>query len=744
MKKSVSIILVLLMFVSTVLCGCQASQSSTDQTNEKIISGSYTASAKGFGGDVVVTLTIKDGALAEVIAKGDSETDGVGSRAIELMPAAMAASNSVEVDIVSGATLTSNAILTAAADALARSGAKLTAVDVAVVQSMKPGTYYGNAYGKWKEGTIEGERFGSPAIIKPTKVAVTVDETKILGIEVLSCDDTPGFIEPVIERIPAAIVKQQSIAVDVVTGATMTSQAVISGVTQALTEAGANIVGFNVVAPKTIVTETYDTDLVVVGGGGSGTIAALTAVEAGLNVIVLEKCGKVGGESTCSTGMMTLGSKRLIDEFGEDALSTQDEIFLELMNWASWRANASVVKAFLANNGDTADFLQDHWDQTTNPGYINKVASKNGMDTGKGTDKYQVLYDNFILPKGGKLMLETTAYELIKNGDKVVGVKARKQDGTEIVIKASDVILATGGFGGNTEMLEQYLHNKNYYLYGLSTNTGDGLRMALDAGATLTTEISPHLAEFCSNLKVDFYAGYMKFINYTGLLQLGPEGTRFYNEELGASDPLAKAGSALNSVGFAYVIFTQADLDALEAKGCPGLLSERTRSEMNNYRARACVPFYTIKTEMQNAIDAGEGWKADSLEELGKMIGFAPEVYNQTISEYQQMIEQGKDTMFGKRADMLYPLSNGPFYAVRIYPALDGTLNGIRVNSNMQALNDDLQPIPGLYMAGYDAGSFWAFPYYQTERTNALTQGYAVTSGRIAAKHIVETFLTNN
>ncbi|HHZ00568.1 MAG TPA: FAD-binding protein, partial [Tissierellia bacterium] len=725
MKKLMVLLLVVLMVISTFMSGCTTTPStsetpSTPETPKEEVSASYTATAQGFGGDVTVTLTIKGNVLEDVIVEGENETDGVGSRAIELMPSAMLSSNSIEVDTVSGATITSNAILEASSEALAQSGVTLAAIEVKPVeQSMKPGTYYGEAYGKWKEGTIEGERFGSPAIIKPTKVAVTVDENKILKVEVLSCDDTPGFIEPVIERIPAAIVDQQSIAVDVVTGATMTSNAVILGVTQALTQAGANLNGFNNPAPKSTATETYDTDLVVVGAGGSGTIAALTALEAGLDVVILEKCGKVGGQSVCSTGMMTLGSKRLIDEFGEDALSTQDEVFLEMMNWASWRADASVVKSFLANNGDAADFLQDHWDKTSNPGFIKKIPAKNGMDTGKGTDKYQVLYDDFIIPLGGKLMLETTAYELIMDGDKVVGVKARKQDGTEVVVNATNVILATGGFAGNPEMLEEYLHNKNYYLYGLSTNTGDGLRMALKAGATLTNEISPHLAEFCSNLKVDFYAGYMKFINYTGLLQVGPEGNRFYNEELGASDPLAKGASALNAVGHAYVIFTQKDLDILEAEGCAGLLSEKTRSEMNNYRPRACVPFYTIKTEMQNAIDAGEGWKADSLEELGKMIGFDPEVYNQTINDYLLMIEQGEDTMFGKRADMLYSLSEGPFYAVRIYPALDGTLNGIRVNKNMQALDKNLKPIQGLYMAGYDAGSFWAFPYYQTDHTNA-------------------------
>lgn len=696
------------------------------------------ATAAGFGGDVTVMLTIEDGALIAVDIVGDSETPDVGSRAVEQLGAIMIAKNSVEIDTLSGATVTSNAILAAAAEALAASGVTLTAVDAAPIeQHMTPGTYYGEAYGKWKEGTIEGERFGSPAIIAPTKVAVTVDETKILSVEVLETSDTPGFIEPVIERIPAAVVEQQSVAVDVVTGCTMTSQAVLIGVSQALTEAGADLVGFTVPTPKVDATEEYTCDFVVVGAGGSGSTAALRAVEAGLDVIVLEKTGKVGGESTCSTGMLTWGSKYLQEQSGVEP-TPYEVIFNEMMEYANYKCSASVLQAFLQNIGPAADMLAEHWEQTTNPGFTKLAPAANGMDTGKGTDKYDVLYNDFILPGGGKLMLETRAHDLIVEDGVVTGVKATKQDGTEVIVHAKAVLLATGGYAGNKEMLKQYLHGDNFYLYGLSTNTGDGLNMALGAGAGLNLQMSPHFAEFCSNDKVDFYAGYMKFINYTGLLQVDPEGRRFYNEEQGAVDPLAKGTSALGAVGFAYAVFTQAELDAMEAEGAGGLLSEEVRADCRSYRPRACVPFYTIKTEMQNAIDAGEGWKADTIEELGAQIGFDPEVWQATVDTYKGYIASGVDEQFGKRVEMLFPIDEGPFYAVRIIPALDGTLNGIPVNSSMQALNEAYKPISGLYMGGYDAGSVWGPLYYQTEHTNANTQAWAIASGYIAAGSVID------
>ena len=150
------------------------------------------------------------------------------------------------------------------------------------------------------------------------------------------------------------------------------------------------------------------------------------------------------------------------------------------------------------------------------------------------------------------------------------------------------------------------------------------------------------------------------------------------------------------------------------------------------------MPYYTIKTEMQNAIDAGEGWKADTLEELGAQIGFDADVWQNTVDTYKGYIASGVDAEFGKRSEMLFSLDDGPFYAVRIYPAMDGTLNGVAVNSHCQALDTDYQPIEGLYMGGYDAGGVWGPLYYQTEHTNALTQGWSITSGFIAGNSVVE------
>ena len=726
LSKALAALLAVLMLFSLAACGSSTTPTATG------ISGTYSATTKGFDGDVTVTLTLTGGVLTDVTAVGENETPDVGGRALELMPKSMVAANSVEVDGISGATYTSTAILTAAADALSQSGATLSAQAISIEQHMTPGTYYGEAYGKWKEGDIEGERFGCPAIILPTKVAVTVDETSILKVTVEDCSDTPGFIEPCIERIPAAVLEQQSIAVDTVTGATLTSQSILNGITAALTEAGADLAGFSSAAKKSTASESYDTDLVIVGAGGAGTTAAIEAMEAGLDVIVLEKCGKVGGTSVCSTGFIAIGTQLAVNA-GLEA-STVDENFKTLMDFCKWRANAPLVYKILGASGAVADKLQSYWVQTGDPGItgVGKVT----QNTGKGTNKYTVLYNQFLVPGGVKLMMETTAKSLIMDGDAVVGVTAEKQDGTQVTVNAKAVLVCTGGFGGNDEMLTEYFGSDNFYLNGLSTNTGDGINMCLAAGAILSDEIEPHLAEFCSNKKVDFYAGYMKFINQAGFLTLDPSGQRFVNEEFFVTQALSYGASALRRAGYAYIIITQDQLDAMVERGLWGVLSEDTIKGLR-LRARIIVPsYYTLKDEMEKALEAGEAWKADTLEALGEAIGFVDQdLYMETISDYLEVLATGEDPLFGKRTDMMPDLDNGPYYAVRVISAIDGTFNGIRVNDNTQALNADYQPISGLYVAGQDSGGFFSYPYYEGA---GWTQGYALTSGAVAARHIAE------
>ena len=698
--------------------------------------GTYTGSAEGMNGPVTVEIKVDKDSILNVAVTKHHETAGVSDNALKFVPQEIVKEQSLDVDTVSGATVVSQAIIDAAAMALAKAGAtpeKLKAAASAAeaqapapARLMKPGVYYGEAYGKWPKDSNEGGRFLSPKVIKPIKVEVTVDEKKILNVAVLSCDDTPGFKESAINQVPKAIVDYQSIGVDAVSGSTLTSMGIIAATTQALEQAGADLLAFNTKQPKVNASVEYTTEVVVVGAGASGSAAALAAVEKGSKVIVIEKTGQVGGMGGLSTGFIGVGSEQAKKA---GSTKTVQDVFKEMMDYTSWTANSSLVKAILEKSGGTADWLQAH-------GY--KMTLQKGSythDTGKGNAKIQTLYDKYIIPGGGQLLLQTRAEELIMDGNKVVGVKAVKDDGTKVTVHAASVVIATGGFGGNKEMLKKYTHSDNYYLSGNSSNEGDGINMALGAGAGLSPEIQPHLTEFAASTTLDFNSYFMKYMNYGGLLQVNMEGKRFMDEGICASQPLAKGASAIRTAGSFFVVFDQATLDTLETKGYPGIVgAEKTAELMKSigWRSRAIVPFTTIKMEMQQALDAGVAFKADSFQELEKAAGFAQGEFTSTMSRYLAAVDQKKDEEFYKDPIWLTPIAKCPYYALRMEPAIFGTIGGIRINERIEALNEQNKVIPGLYVAGQDGGGMYGYPYYEIV---GVTQGYAYNSGRIAGEN---------
>ncbi|HOX32756.1 MAG TPA: FAD-binding protein [Spirochaetales bacterium] len=694
--------------------------------------GTYSGSAEGRNGPLVVEVRVDARSILGVSVKEHRETAGISDNAIKLIPLAIVKKQGLAVDSISGATLTSEAIKKAAAEALKMAGADLGALAASKAPAgprapMKPGTYYGEAYGKWPKDSNEGGRFLSPAVIRPIRVEVSVDAARIREVKVLSCDDTPGFKESAIARIPAAIVERQSLGVDAVTGSTLTSRGIISAATLALEEAGADILALSSVKePKREASVEYAADVVVIGAGASGSAAALAAVEKGAKVLVLEKTGQVGGMGGCSTGFIGVGSEQA--KKAGNAKTVQD-VFMEMMDYTNWTANPILVKAILEKSGSTADWLAAH-------GYKMTIANASFThDTGKGNAKIQNLYDTYILPAGGKLLLSTRAERLITEGGKVVGVLARGDDGTRVTVRAKAVIVATGGFGGNKEMLRRYTHSDKYYLTGLATNTGDGITMALATGAALSPELSPQLTEFAASTVLDYNSYFMKYMNYGGLLQVNREGKRFMDESLCASQPLAKGATAIRTAESFFVVLDQATLDTLEAKGFPGLFGpEKTKELMKsiNWRSRALVPFKTIKQEMADAIAAGVAFKADDIAGLEKAAGFAPGAFVATVERYRAAAAKGADDEFYKEPFWLKPIEKAPYYAVRMEPAIFGTIGGIKVNERIEALDEEGNAIPGLFVAGQDGGGMYGYPYYEIV---GVSQGYAYNSGRIAGEN---------
>lgn len=704
-------------------------------------SGNFTASAQGYGGPVTVTLAIEGNQLLGVEVEGDLETQGVGSRAVRLMPYRMMAAGTVDVDGISGATVTSAAIRLAASEVLEQAGVELVGEPLEVVQVMTPGVYECATHcGKWKEGTVEGNRFFSPEVIEPTHVKVEVDGEKILSVEVLSCSDTPGYVEPSSARMSADVVAQQSVACDVVTGCTMTCGAILESVADCLEQAGADLMGFVAPTVHTDGEEEYDVDFCIVGSGGAGTMAALTCVENGISCVVLEKCGKVAGLSSCASSLLCVESDLQI-EAGERY--DLEEQYAYQMDFAHWKANGPLVHRVLEVSAGVVNKLDGLYKQTDEVGFERVNKGRPCVAQRKGTGKIQALYDQFIVPGGGQLLMECAAKSLIVNEDgKVCGVNAQKKDGTKVTVRAKGVLVATGGFGGNKAMLDEICGSHAFYLNGVSQNCGDGVNMVRAIGGHVDPETIPEFSEYCGNDQVDIFSGYLKYCNQPGFLTVNSSGERFVNEQMFMSSILTNAGPCLAAAGCGYLVFTQGNVDAMVEKGIQGVLSDEDlqRLTLNEQQySRVNHPGYpTLASEIETCIAHNQAWKADTLEDLGAQAGFNAEVWAKTLEEYLACVDAGEDIYQGKDPAMLHPLAEGPFYAVRITPTIFGTLCGIKVASNCQALDDDFRIIEGLYMGGQDAGGYFVSPYYSDAAGHSC--GFAWHSGYIAAKHFIENY----
>ena len=724
------------------LTGCAENSESAGEKGAEPLSftaGTYEGTATDKHGPIVVEATFTTDAIEAVAVKSHTETADLSDVALAVLPAAIVANQSLAVDAISGATLTSLGLMAAVADAAVAAGADEEALRRApaayeAAQAMTPGTYRAQAWGKWKESSIEGERHGAPAPIEPTEVEVTVSESAIEAITVLTCSDTPGFMEPALEQMPGRIIEAQSLAVDTVSGATLTAAAIAAATCQCLQEAGADLAGFAKAPARSDATEELSCELVIVGAGLTGTAAALRATEAGIDTIVIERTHRVSGTGACSSGPFAVGAA--MDAEAGITL-TADEAFSLRMAEDQGRTNAPLVRRVIDGTGPMIDWLQERWEAIGGKGFSIKP-SKDPMNLmhmyGKGTQKFQDLYDGYILPAGASVLFGTklTAIDTAEDGS-VTAVTATREDGSTVTVACKAVLLCTGGFGGNPSMMAERL-NGVFDNVGLASNTGDAIVLCEELGCKLSDDLSPALAEFCGNDVLDYYAGYMKFINQLGFLMLDPAGARFMNEELCLTESNSIGAAAMRRASWSWVVLTQKDLDSLREKGVWGHLTKEY-CDQYEMRSRIIEPVYaTIADEMEQCIAYGQAYRADTLEELGRAVGFDEASYSAAIADYRAAVANGADPLFGKDPRLLYPLDEGPFYAVRIISPIDNTYNGVRVDTSFRALDARLQPaFPGLYLAGMDSGGYFTYPY-----SNFLgsSSSYCLTSGMLAADSI--------
>ena len=601
-KKSVSALaMAAVIAVSLFGYGCGAKPAST--SSDAGVSGDFTGTAKGFGGDVSVTLTLTDGAITGCTAEGKDETQGVGSEAIAKMPGEIAESGSIAVDGVSGATVTSTAIKEAAAAALTAAG-------------LNPDDY---------------------------KTAVENNAT---------AEDS-----------------------------------------------------------------TVDADVVVVGAGGAGMTAAITAAAEGKNVVILESQSMVGGNSVRATGGMNAGKTVYQDEneFGESAgvektLKTAAEKYADnetitalaktvSEQWAAYQANPTgyfdsvelmeldtmiggkgindpeLVETLCANSADAIDWLDEHGITLHNVSSfggasvkrIHRPVNAEGKTVSVGSYMIPLLQEN-CEKAGVKMMLDTTATEILTDANgAAVGVKATGASGETVTVNAKAVVLASGGFGANLDMVVKYKPElKGFMTTNAPGIQGQGIEMAQAIGAATVDmdqiQIPPTVEANTAALITEGLRG-------DGAILINEEGQRFI-DEVGTRDVVSAAEIAQTG-SYSWLVVDQAMVDA--------------------------------SSVIQGYIKKGYTVTGATYEELGKAMGVDAAAFAETMEKWNGYVEAKNDPDFG-RTSFANPLNTAPYYAVKVTAGVHHTMGGLKINANTEVLNEKGEVIPGLFAAGEVTG----------------------------------------
>jgi len=479
-------------------------------------------------------------------------------------------------------------------------------------------------------------------------------------------------------------------------------------------------------------------DLVVVGGGAGGLAAAVAAAEKGIKVTVLEKYHAPGGNALFAVSLFAAESQ-LQKNAGIQAL--RDTFFKRAMEWSHWRADGRLIRTLIDKSGETIDWLQEKgvkFERITLPESNQKSPQMlfpptadypfpfwaGGVKRGArsiGDAVIKVLIEN-CRQLDVKILCDTRAKQILTDkAGQVIGVLAQSQE-NDISINSKTVIISTGGFLGNKELMKKYFHSytddlyDDIYLWGLP-HMGDGLLMAQEIGANTDGTVA---FEWEGNKFPWLPVGSSVFhlTENHNCIWVNKKGERFVDES---------EGSALNSLyrqlhKTFYVVFDEKIKQALY-------------SEASNRSINRITPIEADK-ELQLQVEKGRVKIDNSLEEIAKWIGADSKVLRSTIDEYNSFCNKGHDDIFLKNPANLIALNDQPYYAIKCCLNMILTRGPLKVSCYMEVINKEDNPIPGLYAAGVDIGGTDSDTYCGTLSGHSLS--FALNSGRIAAESAVK------
>ncbi|EFG55149.1 flavocytochrome c [Lactobacillus amylolyticus] len=586
---------------------------------------------------------------------------------------------------------------------------------------------------------------------------VTIDGDKIKDIEIDSSGETKGVADEVFHRLPKEIIDHQTLNVDAVSGATISSHGVIDGIAQAINEAGGDAEEWKKrekPATKKAKDEEIDTDVVVVGAGGAGLAAAVRSIQHGEKVVILEKYPQIGGNTSHAGGPMNAaepdwqkkfkalpGEKQTLEELAKTPIEKIDpeyrDDFKELQKQIKEYVDSgadylfdstllheiqtylggkrvdlkgneihgkyALVHELVTNALNSVKWLADlgvKFDETDVTEPVGGLWRRGHKPVEPMGYAYIHILGDWVKDHGVNPYLETRAEDLIIKNGKVRGVVAKRADGSTLTVHAKAIILTAGGFGANTKMVQKY----NTYWQKIDDNiattnspaiTGDGINLGLEAGAALVGMGFIQLMPVSDPKTGELFTGLQTPpANY---IMVNQKGKRFVNE-FAERDTLAKA--AIANGGLFYLI---ADDKIKE------------------------TAYNTTQESIDAQVKAGTLFRADTLEDLAKQVGMDPDTLVQTIKTYNEDVDKGEDPEFHKNVFDL-KCEVAPFYATPRRPAIHHTMGGLVIDTQAHVLDKNGEEIPGLYSAGENAGGIHA-----GNRLGGNSLADIFTFGRIAA-----------
>ena len=567
-------------------------------------------------------------------------------------------------------------------------------------------------------GGVSGEFTGTATGMGEVSVTITLTDGVITGCEIVGDSETEGIGSVIVENAPEEIVSGNKGAIDVVSGATITSNAVNEALAAALAAAGLDAADFTGSGDAAAAEDrVVDTDIVIVGAGGAGMTAAITAAEAGKNVVIVESQAMVGGNSVRATGGMNAADTPAQDEneFTEAAgvektLETaasewaDNETITALADtvagqWAEYQANPvgyfdsvelmeldtligghgindpALVETLCSNSADAVAWLGEQGIELSSVGAAGGASVKR-IHRPVDDQGLVISVGSYIIPRlqakceelGVEFIMNTTANEILTDANgAAVGIAATDKNGAAVTVNAKAVVLATGGFGANLDMVVEY---KPELAGFMTTNAagaqGQGIDMAVAIGAGTVDmdqiQIHPTVEFNSSQLITEGLRG-------DGAILVNAEGNRF-TDEVGTRDVVSAAEIAQPG-SYSWLVIDQAMVDA------SGVI--------------------------QGYIESGFTFSGETYEELAEAIGVDPTAFAETMNKWNAAVAAGVDEEFG-RTSFTNPLDTAPYYAIKVTAGIHHTMGGLTINPQTQVLAGDGTVIDGLYAAGEVTG----------------------------------------